>query len=483
MSGQKELSSSPSLDKKEDEVNIEEKFANAKREVLVGKMDKAITLFEELYKEDRTNGEVAFELVKVYAQKKDFFQVEKYAKTVLEHSASNKWMLEFIAGYMYDNNRPATAYSYYQKLILMEPMERVHYENAANSLIKQEKTEEAIAVYNTLELKVGPSADIYVKRYELNDINGNDVAAVKELDQLIFKYADNKSYLKMKARHLTKKNKIEDAIALYKKILVIDSEDIDANLAVLSRGEDKDKPNAYLMSLLPIITNQSINIDVKVKELIPYIQNLKKGDDLEVKKAMLDLADKLVLTHPDEAKAYSLYGDVLMITGDLEEAVVKYEQTLKLNNKNFAIWEQLMYVYLETQNFESLSKMSNQAIDLFPNQSIAYFFSSLSYANKKNYAEAQTLAEEGLMVSGGNKVSMSKINAALGVALMGKKEYDKAQLALEKAIALSDNNNAFAYEVLGDLFLLKGNVSQAKEQWRKSSELGNKSKQLMVKLQ
>jgi tetratricopeptide (TPR) repeat protein len=317
----------------------------------------------------------------------------------------------------------------------------------------------------------------------LYDIGGNEIEAIKQLDLLIAKYPDNKSYLKTKARHLVKKNKVDEAMVLYKKVLTIDTEDTDANLAVLSKGDDKEKPSAYLMALLPIITNQSINIDVKVKELLPYIQNLKKNDNAEVKSAIIDLADKLVLTHPEEAKAYSLYGDVLMITGDINAAIDKYEHTLKLNNKNFAVWEQLMYAYLETQNYDALTKMSNQAIDLYPNQAINFFFASLCSSYKKNYVEAQSLAEEGLIVSGGNKVSLSKINAALGMAYLGKKELDKAESSVDTSISLSGNLNAFAYEIMGDIQLAKGNQAKAKENWKKSVDLGNKSKQLLAKIQ
>jgi tetratricopeptide (TPR) repeat protein len=480
---QKTLTSSPAIDKQEIEVNTEEKFADAQREMFVGKIDKAIKLYEELYAEDRTNSSIAFELVKAYAVKKDFFQVEKFANTALTNSPNNKWMLEYIAGYMFDNNRPGTAFNHYQKLMTLEPKEKVHYENAVNSLLKQDKTTEAIAIYNTMELKLGPLPEIYMKRYELNEMLKNDVAALKELDYLVNKYPENIKYLKTKARFLTKKNNIPEAMNLYKKVLAIDSEDTDANLAVLSKGEEKAKPNAYLMSLLPIITNQSINIDVKVKELLPYIQNLSKGDDLEVKTALLDLGDKLVLTHPDEAKAYSTHGDILMLTGDVASATTKYEKTLKLNNKNFAVWEQLMYGYLEIQNYEALSKISTSALDLFPNQAINYFFSSLCNTNKKNYIEGISIAEEGLIVSGGNKVSSAKIQAALGLAFIGKKEFDKAQLAIDKAIEISEGKYAFAYETLGDLYNAKGNSAKAKENWLKSSQLGNKSKQLMLKIQ
>ncbi len=479
---QKTLTSNPAIDKTDEAVNMEEKFADAKRELYVGKLDKAIDMLEELYKEDRNNSTVAFELVKAYDEKNDFLKVEKFAKTALDNSPNNTWMLQYIAQFMTKNNRPATAFNHYQKLISLEPKNRSHYENAALSLLKQDKTQEAINIYNTLELQIGPLADIYIKRYELYNLLNNDAAAIKEIDALIKRYPNEKKYLKIKALHLSKQNKTEEAIALFKKVLTIDAEDIEANLAILGKGDNKDKPNAYLMSLIPLITNKNVSIDVKVKELLPYIQNFAKGNNEDVKTSLLDLADKLVLTHPEDAKAYSLQGDVLMISGNLPSAINTYEKTLSINNKNYAIWEQLMFAYFETQNYDALDKLSSKAIDIFPNQAINYFFASLSNTHKKDITNAISLAEEGLLINGGNKVNAAKLNTALASAFVYKKDYDKAQSCIDKAFQISDNKYAFAFEIQGDLYMAKSDKSKAQDSWIQSQQLGNKSKRLAEKL-
>jgi tetratricopeptide (TPR) repeat protein len=408
--------------------------------------------------------------------------VEKYAKVAITAEPNNEWMSAFFANYLLENNRPESALSIYQKLITTHPQNSEYYLRSVDCHMLSKKYQEAVTVYNLMEKNCGSSAEINLSKYELFEKLNNNNAALQELSILTKKYPENKNYLKLKARYFTKNNKTIEALETYKKVLAIDPEDTDANLAVLSKGEAKEKPNAYLMSLLPIVGNPSIDIDVKVKELLPYVKNLAQGNNLELKNALVELSEKLVNTHPNEAKAYSMYGDILINIGDLQGAIAKYEKTLKLNNKVFAVWEQLLYAYLETNDNQNLIKYSNQALDLFPNQAIVYYFASIAATNNKNIKEGISNAEEGILVAGGNKVNTSKLNTALALAQLTNKDYSSALSSIDKAMVLSENKNSFAVEIQGDVFAAQGDQAKAIVAWKKSFDMGNKSKSLNQKL-
>jgi tetratricopeptide (TPR) repeat protein len=170
-----------------------------------------------------------------------------------------------------------------------------------------------------------------------------------------------------------------------------------------------------------------------------------------------------------------------MSSGNTEEALSKYEKTISLNNKNFAVWEQLMYGYLELENYSSLLTLSNKALDLYPNQSINFYFNAIANIKSKNFKDAISIAEEGMIVSGGNKIQQSKLKTAIALAYLSNNEKDKAQKLIDEAISLNDKNSS-AYEVLGDINESMGDISKAKENWKKSISLGNKSKRLIGKI-
>ncbi|MBK8702077.1 MAG: hypothetical protein IPN29_21900 [Saprospiraceae bacterium] len=137
--------------KTEAEINTEEKFTNAQRELLTGRIDKALTLFEELYREDRENATLAFELAKAYYQKKDLILTEKYAKIATEKDPGNKWMAEFYGVFLLDCGRPGAALAVYQKLNSQHPLESAYYQNLVDCHLLLEKTQGAINVYNQME--------------------------------------------------------------------------------------------------------------------------------------------------------------------------------------------------------------------------------------------------------------------------------------------------------------------------------------------
>lgn len=461
----------------------EEKFTNAQREMLIGRADKAIAIYEEMHRSDRENAAVAFELAKAYYQKKDLLLTEKYAKLAMEKAPTNQWMAAFYASFLSDSGRPAQAALVYQKLTTDHPYNREFYQLWVDNLLLDKREKDAIGVYDAMERNLGADPEVYLSRFELYAKTGAKEAAVSQLNALISKYPGQKTYLKTKAAYLAEQGKKEEALALYRDVLTIDPEDTDANLAVLSVGEDKEKPNAYLMALMPVMVNPSVDLDKKIGELLPYIQNLANGGNQEVKTALLEIGNKLILTHPEDARAYSLYGDVLFHTGNMEGAIQRYEQTLQRNKKVFSVWDQLMYAYFETMDIAKLSKLSSDAIDYFPNQASAYFYNSVASAWKKDFTSAVEMANEGLVVAGGNEIHTARLQVGLAMGLTGKNEWAAAKSAVDKAIAISKEKYAFAFEAAGDLALAQGNTVDANNLWQKSKELGNLNRSLLQKLQ
>ncbi|MBP7644019.1 MAG: hypothetical protein KA767_11810, partial [Saprospiraceae bacterium] len=73
----------------------------------------------------------------------------------------------------------------------------------------------------------------------------------------------------------------------------------------------------------------------------------------------------------------------------------------------------------------------------------------------------------------GNKVVQSKMETAKAQAYLKGSKFDQAKAAVDKALTLSENKNALAYEVLGDYFYLTNKPEDAKNAYLKSQTLGN----------
>lgn len=465
------------------DVEMQTKYMDARKEMEAGKLDKGILILEALYRENRNNASISYELAKAYAVKKDFSSVEKYGDNAIKNAPQNEWMLEFYGEYMLENNRPETALRLFDQLILLKPENGLYYDHKVDALMKLNRGDDAIATYNALELKIGPSPDLYLNKFDILDNLNRVDAALAELNKLIAYYPLDKKYLKIKAGFLKKNGKEKDAKDLYAQVLKLDENDVEANVAMITNDLGSDKSDAYLRSLLPIISNQSVPLDSKIKEILPYIENLSVGKDTALKEALMEVGNKLILTHPTEAKAHALYGDILIHSGEISMAAIQYEKTLEIDDKKYAVWEQLMFALYELNQFDNLKKYATEAIDYFPNEAVSYFFASMAEIESRNAKSALSLAEEGVKIAAIHSKKASLLYTALSSAKLALGDVVNAKDAAEKAVQLSEGKNSFAFESLGDIAKYSKDLNAAKEAWAKSKVLGNNSRRLQAKIE
>jgi tetratricopeptide (TPR) repeat protein len=464
-------------------VSKESKFIEAKREILIGRYDKGIEILQKLYEEERTNGEVAFELAKAHKAMDQPTMVEKFATTAIKNDPDNLWYQLWYGDYMMEVNRPETAIGAFQKMVEIDPRDPQNYDRLAKAYILVKNYSKAAETYDKMEEVVGSTVDIIMNKFRTYDLMGDYERSVSEIKRLTHKYPVVEDYWLILAQVELKAGNQEKAEAAYKKVLEINPNNSEANLAMLGQGTELENENAYLRSLLPIINNPSIGIDAKVKELLPYVENLAQGKNIELQDALLEAGDRLVQTHNNEAKATALFGDILYNTGNLPAAIKQYEKTLILNDNVYPVWEQLMYALEETEDFDRLRAVSTDALDFYPNQAMVYYFNGVALAKTETYDVARDIMEEGLMVSGNNKVIRSTMLNGLAYSALISNNLEDSRRWLDQSLEVSEGNNPLSIELLGDLYQAEGNTEAALEQWEKSKKMGNNSNKLNAKIE
>jgi tetratricopeptide (TPR) repeat protein len=237
-----------------------------------------------------------------------------------------------------------------------------------------------------------------------------------------------------------------------------------------------------LRSLIPIIVDPKVPLEAKIKELLPYVNNLITKKDTLLKSALQEVGSKLVLSYPNDAKAHALFGDILISSGNLKGAILQFEKTIALDDKKYLVWSQLLYALYDDNDFTKLKKFADQAIDLFPNEAESFFFAAMAdiHFNKPN--SSFSLAEEAIMISGSDKDKSALSFTAKAASLLALGETDKAEFEITKALEYSEYKNAFAYEIQGDIFIKNKNFTGAKQAYASSLKRGNQSKRLEKKI-
>ncbi len=397
-------------DVQKEESDAETVIIEAKKNVFSGKYDEAIKLLEKLLSNDRTNALVAMELAKVYNEKNDWEGVKRYAELAIKNDSQNIYYLEYFTNLIVDQPFDPEREKYFNQLISLTEAKERHYDNYLSYLISNNRLSSAKTAMDKMQIRFGETEKILQRSYEIcNYTHCKEKESI--IRKLIAKDNFNIGYKKLLAQFYISKNNQKAALDIYKEVLQINPMDTESNIAVLKTTNDKKSAeSAYLRTIVPLIKNQNIPIDEKVKELLPYLTALVEKNDTSFRTELNDIGQMLSLTHPSEAKAQAFYGDILYASNQYKGAIQQYQKTLKLNDRNYDVWFNLMKSLNSVEEYNTLEKVANNALDLFPNRVENYVLLGRTLIIQNKLSEAKDIIHEGIIVAGGNQKYISELN-------------------------------------------------------------------------
>ncbi len=455
----------------EEEVSTQKVFIEANREKILGNYENAAYLYQEVIKRDAKNHAAFYELARIY----DVLDKDSEALTAIQQAIkyddSNMWYRMFLGDVYEKKGAYKDAAKVYEDLSKDDPNLDIYFHKWAYYLVKAKDPSRAIKVYDDLEKRIGISEEVSQKKHRLYLGQGNSKKAAIELNNLIKAYPSQVSYRYALASFYEQTTQLDLAKKEYSKILEIDPNDTRAKIALASSSKGGSKDVAYLQSLKPIFEKGDLDIDYKIKELMPYISKVVENNDTELANTALELTDILARVHPNEAKSFSAYGDLLYHTGQKEEALSKFQKAIELDDSVFPIWEQVMYIALEINDNSLLDKYSMDAIDLFPNQAMAYYFQGIAQSNKKAYKKAISEYQQALMMSRKKPFLQFDLFHRLAKAYFQTKAFDKSFKSFEDALALNPKEPNLLSDYSFHLAFVDKNLDKAKDMAALANEL------------
>lgn len=466
----------------EDEVNIQKLFIEATREKLLRKYENAAFLFEEVTKKDRNNPAPYFELAKVYDILDESEKAIKNIETAIKLDGNNSWYRVFLAELHEKNNQDIKAAKVYEQLVQKDLKNEYYYFQWAYFLVKSGDGEKAVIVFDNLEKLTGITPETSDRKHKIYHQLGKRKAAAKELSNLSDAYPDNTTYKHALARYFEQIGSRKNAKVVYQQILKINPDDAKAEIALASyNAGNQNNDLGYLGTLTELFKKENVLIDVKIAKLFPYTQSIAKEKDPVVRQAILDLAKVLTEAHPTSAKSYSIYGDLLFQTDDLEGALEQYKNTLKEDDSVYAVWENAMEIYYQLGKQEELIDFSEEAMDLFPNRGASYYYNGLASNQKMDYSEALSSYQLALMMSGKDPLMALNIHAAIANTYAKQKKFAKAKVALQEGLKINPKSSALL-EQYGDVLFQNQEEESAIKQWKKALDLNKQSTTLEKKI-
>lgn len=448
-------------------------FFNGLKEKTLGNIDNALDNFIRCLQRDEHNDAVLFELAKIYVSKGQKDKALAAIAQALKSNPDQEWYLQFQGQLLEDANRSDESADVYKHLLELYPDRVEYFFRLANAYISSNQYGEAIKVYDRLESQIGITEDVSVQKQKIYLKQKKVDKAVAEVDKLI---ANNPTEIRyyMMAGEILLGNKLPDqAMTYYNKGLKLDPNNGYLVLAIADYYRaKKDEANAYEY-VKRAFSLSDIDIDTKVRILYPFFGSLDKP---EYYKQALELSEIMVKSHPQEAKAYAMYGDFLAQKQEgQEQAAVQYRKAVRLDPSIYAIWDQLVRLEIGQKAYDAAIVHSDSAIALFPTQANMYFLNGVAKAQKGEHKAAVSALKNGLSIGSGNKALMAEMNASLGDSYHELNLIAASDSAYEAALAI-DPEQAYVLNNYSYYLSLRGEgLEKAERMSKKSLDLDPKN--------
>lgn len=424
----------------EADVQAESTFIEATRNKMIGRYDLAIDQYQEILKKQPGNHVVLYELAFAYLNTKKITEALDAIKQAVSAQPNSIHYLQLQANIYHAAQDDVAEAGVYKRLQALAPYKELYYDKWSSLLMRINRFDEAIKVLDLLEKEKGINEITSLRKVQILETQNKSKDAEAELIKLNQAFPNELKYLHALAGFYKKNLKDNKALEVYKSILTFAPEDEIANLALAASYRQNGQDSKYLESIASLMANPAISLDVKILELIPYLQKAISKQDKPLLEVLEQQATILVNKYPNEAKPYAFYGDILNEKGQYRSALEQYKLALSINDRIAAVWDQYLSLSSKFDTPAHFLNESEKAFDLFPNHTgLALQYAFALYKNEQ-FSAALNLLHQTILMAGEDKTNLEKIYSLKGAAEIMTGQESLADGSFAKAIQINPNS-------------------------------------------
>ncbi|MCC7467423.1 MAG: tetratricopeptide repeat protein [Saprospiraceae bacterium] len=453
----------------EAEVKRQSQFLTAEKERLLNHNEKALELYKKFTYDFPSVDAGWYGLARTQTALRDLPSALESIGKAVALTPNNEWYLVYQADLFEKTGRIGDAVKTYENLVKLFPNTPEFYEQLAYLSLKNEDPKRGLKALDKWEGLVGIREEIIFKRHVIFVGLGDLKKAATEYKRLADAFPNEVKYRLELAAYLDKIGDKTGARQAYEEVLRKQPENATAKMALATGESGSDA--AKLQTYRALFDDPMVPIDEKVKALMPFFPKLSTADGASLQKTILELGALLEKHHADDAKAWSLSGDLFYHLNRPSEALERYRKCIQLNPTVFAVWDNTLDLLLSQGQFDEMLSTAEKAMDAFPNQPKAYYYYGIAANIKGRSADALGQLEQGLLMVSGNQALRLDMLDQIGLALMGKKDFEAAITRYQKALPLGGDQHPGILEHLGDALAITGKTTEAVEYWKKANAI------------
>lgn len=342
------------------------------------------------------------------------------------------------------------------------------------------KTEEAdyhkaLALFNELEKEQGINEELTFQKQriylKLNEID----SASFEIKKLIGRYPENLRYYALLAKLYSDHERLEDAIQTYQSFLEKYPGHPKASIALAVLYKRNGNDSAFQETISKVFTNPHFDIEHKITFVTPFLKYVEI--DPSERNEALRLCRYIVQTHPRDARAYALSGNMFLQCRLPDSAISAFKQAIRWNTGDQLRKEQSYTLLAQAYSEAGKQALSDSCYDFVlqmnPKNSLALNNYSYQLAEQgKNLNRALQMSEQALRIQ--PRENTYQDTYAWILFKMGK--YEEAKIWMEKALAHPGASDHPLYlQHYGHILYQLGDTASAKKYWKLAREKKEKN--------
>nr|WP_294793191.1 tetratricopeptide repeat protein [uncultured Mucilaginibacter sp.] len=435
------------------EEDVEQMFYAALSKKTVEDNAGAANIFTKILEIDPDNDASLYELANIKKLQKNYPAALPLLEKAVTIKPDNTWYWLALADVYEKNNDFTKLENVFAQLIRLNPDKPDGYFDKANALFLQGKYDEALKVYDQVEKITGPSDDLTLNRQKVYLKQGDPDKAAASLEALIAASPNNIRYYLMLADLYNSVNQRDKTAKVLERAKKIDPNNGLIHLALADIYRDKKNVEGSFSELEQAFSVPELSIEQKIRIIAGYIPQFS---DPNARASALALSKLLVTSHPEDARAHAIYGDILLQNDKVSEAKASYKKSIAINDQVYEVREQLVRIALGENDLATVIKEGEEALSFFPNQATMNYFVGMAWLQKKDAKKALTYLKNAVSLELEDKELLSQSYSALGDCYhelqnnkLSDENYDKSlQYNADNVYTL--NNYAYYLAIRGE---------------------------------
>ena len=412
-------------------------FIEGEKFFLIEDFPKALEMFSRTLDINPSNAAAHYKIAEIYMKSGELIKALPHAMQTLEINPENKYYYILNATLQTQLGNYPKAAEHFEAMFARFEGNNDYLYDLAQIYQYSEEYEKALLTYEKVETEYGKQVEvtrmkqkILMKQNKFDLVRDEWEKLLEEQydEEILLEYAD---ILITNGDFLEASKVIEEAINLYPSNPV----------PYLSLAELKKSQGEVLESITYLkypFEDGSIEYEQKLQVLAGYIENLP-NDSLQVE--MERLIQVLQEEYPMRYQSYAIAGDLYYKVGDPNKAVENYLLSVKKDETNFNVWQNIISILNESGNYDGVIETVGSALEVFPNQAILYFYEGSAHLLKKDNQKAVAVLEQGVKYARQNPGLYAVFLGQLGDAYNASGDHKSSDEAFEKALKEDPNND------------------------------------------